>query len=208
MPSLQFEKKVSKDTGIICIAGLDEAGRGALAGPVVAAAVILPLDSPQRLKQLQGVNDSKQLTAKKREQLYPLIIANVLSFGVGASPAKDIDEMGIIPATKQAMLLALDQLDPTADYLLVDGRIRLKNSPLPQQSIIRGDSKSLSIAAASILAKVTRDRMMVALDGSFPQYGFARHKGYGTEFHRDAISRMGPTPVHRMSFSPMRKTLL
>jgi ribonuclease HII len=187
---------------------LDEAGRGALAGPVVAAAVILPLDSPQKLKALIGVNDSKQLTARKRERLYSLIVANALSFGIGSTPARDIDEMGIIPATKQAMLLAVDQLEPPAGYLLIDGRIRLKNISLRQQSIIRGDGKSLSIAAASILAKVTRDRIMVELDGRHPQYGFAKHKGYGTEFHRAAIARLGPTPEHRMSFSPLRKKLL
>jgi ribonuclease HII len=208
VPSLQFEKSVRKETGLICIAGLDEAGRGALAGPVVAAAVILPLDAPQRLKSLDGVNDSKQLSAKKRERLYSLIIANALCFGIGSTPAADVDEIGIIPATKLAMLSALDQLEPAAVYLLIDGRIRLKNIPLPQQSIIRGDSKSLSIAAASILAKVTRDRIMVELDGRYPQYGFARHKGYGTEFHRAAIARLGPTPEHRMSFSPLRKALL
>jgi ribonuclease HII len=187
---------------------LDEAGRGALAGPVVAAAVILPLDSPQKLKALNGVNDSKQLTAKKRERLYSLIVANALSFGIGSTPAGDIDELGIIPATKQAMLLAVDQLEPPAGYLLIDGRIRLKNISLRQQSIIRGDGKSLSIAAASILAKVTRDRIMIELDGRYPQYGFARHKGYGTEFHRAAITRLGPILEHRMSFSPLRKTLL
>ena len=208
MPTLQFEKSVRKKTGASCIAGLDEAGCGALAGPVVAAAVILPLDAPQRLKQLDEVNDSKQLSAKKRERLYSLIVTNALSFGIGSTPVKGIDDNGIIPATKQAMLLALEQLEPNADYLLIDGRIRLKNISLPQQSIIRGDSKSLSIAAASILAKVTRDRIMVELDGRYPQYGFARHKGYGTEFHRAAIERLGPMPQHRMSFSPLRKTLL
>ena len=208
MPNLQFEKSARKETGISCIAGLDEAGRGALAGPVVAAAVILPLDAPQRLDQLIEVNDSKQLSAKKRERLYTLIIANVLTFGIGSTPAANIDEIGIIPATKLAMLSALELLESSAGYLLIDGRIRLKSIPLPQQSIIRGDGKSLSIAAASILAKVTRDRIMVELDGRYPQYGFARHKGYGTEFHRAAITRLGPTPEHRMSFSPLRKTLL
>jgi len=208
VPTLQFEERVSKETGVGHIAGLDEAGRGALAGPVVAAAVIMPLDDPQRLQQLNEVNDSKQLTAKARERMYPLIVANVLSYGIGSCPAADIDETGIIPATKQAMLQALSQLKPQADYLLIDGRIRLTRIALPQQSIIRGDSKSFSIAAASILAKVTRDRIMVALDSRYRDYGFARHKGYGTEYHRDAISRLGPTPEHRMSFSPMRKTLL
>ncbi len=208
MPNLHFENGVWKETGSSLIAGLDEAGRGALAGPVVAAAVILPLDSPPRLQQLDEVNDSKQLSAKKRDQLYALIIANALSFGVGATPAAEIDQIGIIPATKLAMLAALEQLQPSAAYLLIDGRIRLKNIPLPQQSIIRGDSKSLSIAAASILAKVTRDRIMVALDARYPAYGFARHKGYGTEFHRGAIARLGPMPEHRMSFSPLRTPLV
>ena len=208
MPNLHFENKVRKETGVIYIAGLDEAGRGALAGPVVAAAVILPLDAPKQLQKLDDVNDSKQLSAKKREHLYSLIIANALTFGIGSSPAEDVDEMGIIPATKQAMLSALEQLEPLAEYLLIDGRIRLKNTPLRQQSIIRGDSKSLSIAAASILAKVTRDRIMIELDSQHPEYGFARHKGYGTEFHRAAIIRLGPTTEHRMSFSPLRKTLI
>lgn len=208
MPGLHFENIVRKETGCHYIAGLDEAGRGALAGPVVAAAVILPLDAPKRLQKLNEVDDSKQLSANKRERLYKLIIANALTFGIGFSPAADVDTMGIIPATKQAMLSALEQLEPPAEYLLIDGRIRLKNTPLRQQSIIRGDGKSLSIAASSILAKVTRDRFMVELDKHHPGYGFARHKGYGTEFHRSAITRLGPTPEHRMSFSPLRKTLI
>jgi len=208
VPNLKFENNVIKETDASRIAGLDEAGRGALAGPVVAAAVILPLDSPERLQQLDEVNDSKQLTAQKRERLYPLIIANVISYGIGSIPASDIDEIGIIPATKLAMLTALEQLEPSADYLLIDGRIRLKNIPLPQQSIIRGDSKSLSIAAASILAKVARDQIMIALENQYPGYGFAWHKGYGTKYHRAAITRLGPTPQHRMSFSPLREPLV
>ena len=208
MPNLKFENNAIKEAGVNRIAGLDEAGRGALAGPVVAAAVILPLDSPERLQQLDEINDSKQLTAQKRERLYPLIIANALSYGIGSVPAPDIDEIGIIPATKLAMLAALEQLGPSAEYLLIDGRIRLKNIPLRQQSIIRGDGTSLSIAAASILAKVTRDRIMIALENDYPEYGFARHKGYGTEIHRAAITRLGPTIQHRMSFSPLRKPLV
>ncbi len=208
MPSILRENSIYKESGLATIAGLDEAGRGALAGPVVAAAVILPLDEPERLQQLHEVNDSKQLSAKTRERLFSLITANVLCYGIGSCQAADIDEMGIIPATKEAMLQALSQLDPQAGYLLIDGRIRLKRTPLPQQAVIRGDSKSLSIAAASILATVTRDRMMVDLDGRYPQYGFARHKGYGTEFHRQAIAQLGATPEHRLSFSPLRQTLL
>ncbi len=190
------------------IAGLDEAGRGALAGPVVAAAVILPLDDPDSLFQLEEVNDSKQLTAKQREALYPVITEYVLAFAVGAVPAQAIDLIGIIPATKQAMRTAVAQLSPAPDYLLIDGRIRLTTLNIPQQAIIRGDSQSLSIAAASIIAKVIRDRLMVALDSQYPQYGFAQHKGYGTEMHRQAIAEFGPCPRHRYSFAPIRQTLV
>ena len=208
VPDLLFEENARKESGVSAVAGLDEAGRGALAGPVVAAAVMLPLDSPQKLMLLKEVNDSKQLTAAKREHLAALITANALTFGIGSTPAAVIDKIGIIPATKLAMLAALEQLDPPADYLLIDGRIRLKNIPLRQQSIIRGDGKSLNIAAASILAKVSRDAFMVQLHTLYPQYGFARHKGYGTEFHRRALAHWGPMPEHRLSFAPLCKTLV
>ena len=190
------------------IAGLDEAGRGALAGPVVAAAVILPLDDPDSLDVLEEVNDSKQLSAKQREALFPVITEYTLAFAVGVVPAQAIDLMGIIPATKQAMRTAVAQLTPPPDYLLIDGRIRLTTLNIPQQAIIRGDSQSLSIAAASIIAKVTRDRLMAALDSQYPHYGFAQHKGYGTEMHRQAIAEFGPCPQHRYSFSPIRQTLV
>jgi ribonuclease HII len=205
---LLIETAVFTETGLSLMAGLDEAGRGALAGPVVAAAVILPLDNPEALAHLHEVNDSKQLSAKTRTRLYDLITTHALAYGVGQEPAPVIDEIGIIPATKRAMMTAVSQLSPPAQYLLIDGRIRLRNNPLPQQAIIRGDSKSVSIAAASILAKVTRDRIMVAMDGRYLQYGFARHKGYGTEQHRAALKKHGPAPVHRYSFSPIRQSLL
>ena len=208
MASLEFETAVLSQHNISLIAGLDEAGRGALAGPVVAAAVILPLGNPDALNQLHEVDDSKQLTAKAREALFSRITHHALAFAIGQEPPEVIDEIGIIPATKRAMLTAVSQLTPPAQYLLIDGRIRLKNSPLPQQSIIRGDSKSLSIAAASILAKVTRDRIMVELDAQYLPYSFAQHKGYGTEQHRRAIEKFGPTPIHRYSFAPIRKPLL
>ena len=208
MASLEFETAVFTQTSLPHIAGLDEAGRGALAGPVVAAAVILPLNNPDALAHLHEVNDSKQLSAKKREAMFSLITEHALAFGIGQEPADVIDEIGIIAATKRAMITAVSQLTPPAQYLLIDGRIRLKNSPLPQQSIIRGDSKSLSIAAASILAKVTRDRLMIELDAHYLPYGFAQHKGYGTEQHRSAIEKYGPAPVHRYSFAPIRKPLL
>ena len=208
VPNLQYEIAIQKDHGPVRIAGLDEVGRGALAGPVVAAAVILPIGSPEKLNRLVEVNDSKQLPAKVREKLSLAIKSNALCYGVGAVEASKIDEMGIIPATKLAMLQALSQLEPEAQFLLIDGRIVLKSTPLPQQALIRGDNKSLSIAAASILAKVFRDKLMVEMDSQFPAYGFARHKGYGTEFHRDAISRLGPISEHRYSFAPIRSPLL
>ena len=206
MPTLDWETAVSPP--YIHIAGLDEAGRGALAGPVTAAAVIFPRNNPHLLDALQGVNDSKQLSAQVREQLFSRITHYAATYAVASVSAAIIDQVGIVPATKQAMMLALAQLAPAADYLLIDGLIRLPNCPLPQQAIIRGDSHSLSIAAASILAKVTRDREMIALDESYPQYGFARHKGYGTAAHLAAIGRYGPSPVHRHTFAPMRQTLI
>lgn len=208
MPDLSLETAVFLQQHLLYIAGLDEAGRGALAGPVVAAAVILPLDDADMQQHLAGVNDSKQLTAKQREALFARITRHALAYGIGQEPAAVIDEFGIIPATKRAMQQALDQLKPQAEFLLIDGRIRLKNNPLPQQSVIRGDAQSVSIAAASILAKVTRDRLMVAEDARFPKYGFARHKGYGTEFHLAALAAHGPCPLHRHTFAPIRQPLL
>jgi len=206
VPNFDWETAVSPP--YLHIAGLDEAGRGALAGPVTAAAVIFPRYTPDLLKILQGINDSKQLRAKAREQLFVRVTDCALAYGIGSVAATVIDEIGIILATKQAMMMALGQLSPMADYLLIDGRIRLPNTSLPQQSIIRGDSQSLSIAAASILAKVTRDREMIALADVYPQYGFAQHKGYGTEAHMAAIAEFGPSPIHRHTFAPMRQTLL
>ncbi len=208
MPTLDFENKVVGKNGFAFVAGLDEAGRGALAGPVVAAAVILPLDAVDLLEVLSGVDDSKRLTAVARQTHYTTITQTALTYGIGILDAKTIDQIGIIPSTKQAMLTAVAQLTPPPDYLLIDGRIRLKTTPIPQQSIIRGDSHSLSIAAASILAKVTRDQLMIEMDAQYPGYGFARHKGYGTEYHRHQLEALGPTAVHRYSFAPLRKTLL
>jgi len=208
VPTLELEHQILATSGLRFIAGLDEAGRGAIAGPVVAAAVILSLDQPDQLDTLNEVNDSKQLSYRKREHLYRVIIENVLAYGIGFTAADLIDEFGIIPATKKAMVSALSNLSIAAEYLLIDGRIRLKSIALPQKAIIRGDSKSLSIAAASILAKVARDRHMVELDAQHPQYGLARHKGYGTRHHLDAIAMHGPTSIHRHSFAPIRQRLL
>jgi ribonuclease HII len=206
--SLAIESDILNDYGVAAVAGLDEAGRGALAGPVVAAAVILPLKSTSQLARLIEVDDSKQLSAGKRAELYEVIQEVALTFGVGSKTAPYIDRHGIITATKQAMLDALQELHPPAEFLLIDGRIRLKQSPFPQRSIIRGDSISLSIAAASILAKVTRDQIMITLDKSYPGYEFASHKGYGTERHRMILKKLGPTPEHRLTFAPLKATLL
>ncbi len=208
MATLDLENEIRKETGETAVAGLDEAGRGALAGPVAAAAVILPLDDVLRLNTLVEVDDSKKLSAAKRESLYDLVIEHALAYGIGFASARFIDEFGIIAATKEAMMVALAKLEVAPQILLIDGRIRLPQVELPQQSIIHGDSKSLSIAAASILAKVARDRLMVELDRSNPAYGFARHKGYGTAVHCEAISRLGPMNEHRLTFAPLRETLV
>lgn len=208
MPTIELETAVCQENNLRYIAGLDEAGRGALAGPVVAAAVILPLEDGALLDTLAEVNDSKQVTAARRDVLFEQIMQVAITYGIGATPPDVIDAIGIIPATKLAMQAALKQLDPVADYLLVDGRLRLSAIPTPQQSVIRGDSLSLSIAAASILAKVARDRQMIAADTTFPAYGFARHKGYGTAQHLAALSEHGPCVIHRHSFAPIKRPLL
>lgn len=208
-PNLELERSICREAGVRYVVGLDEAGRGAVAGPVVAAAVILPLDAPQALQKLKDVNDSKQLTPRRREQLYDLIVTHALCWGVGRSSPEEIDRLGIIPANARAMEQALSQLDPGGEFLLIDGRMRLRNVSLPQQSVVRGDSKSLTIAAASILAKVSRDRQMIALDEDYPQYGFGRHKGYCTQQHVEALTHHGPCEsVHRFSFAPIRTPLL
>jgi ribonuclease HII len=206
--TLEFEQQLYDVTSFENIAGIDEAGRGALAGPVAAAAVILPLGDPVRLARLSAVNDSKTLSAKKRDYFYDLIIENAVAYGIGSASSIRIDREGIVSATKHAMREAVAHLLPTPDYLLIDGRIRLATLPISQKSIIRGDSKSLSIAAASILAKVTRDRFMVALAELYPQYGFDRHKGYATPEHLSAIIQYGPINLHRHSFAPVRRKLL
>jgi len=196
------------------IVGLDEAGRGSWAGPVVAGAVILPIVRPDLsqwpvlsiVEGLEGVRDSKQLTSRQRERLYGIIESAALDVGVGIVPPDMIDELGIVPATRQAMGLAIAQLNPPPDFLLID-YLNLPGLSIPQKSITRGDALSLSIAAASIVAKVTRDRLMVELDARCQGYGFARHKGYGTPQHRESLVRLGPSPIHRLSFAPMRLML-
>lgn len=176
------------------VAGVDEVGRGCLAGPVVAAAVILP-----RELLITGVDDSKKLTPKSRERLFPIITANAVSYAIGMVEAEEIDSINILQATRKAMTLAVTSLAARPDVVLIDGRDAL-DLDLPQETIIGGDSRCHAIAAASIIAKVTRDRMMTALQEQFPNFGFANHKGYGTETHLNEIRRFGPTPLHRRSF--------
>ncbi len=190
--------------GYRCVAGLDEAGRGAWAGPVVAAAVVLPPGEPDLLRRLAGVRDSKQLSAARRELCLDVILAQAVAVGVGAVPPAEIDALGIVPATRQAMHQALDALTSPADYLLID-HLALPECALPQVCLPKGDARVLSIAAASIVAKVTRDRMMVELDARIPGYGFARHKGYGTAQHRAALASLGPCRSHRFSFAPLKE---
>ncbi len=205
LPTLA-EEMALLEQGYSFIAGLDEAGRGCLAGPVVAAAVILPLeDCDEALTRLTGVNDSKQLSAIQRECLYDVIMQYVIAASVGIGSVPLIDERNILNATKQAMRDALAQLKVSPQALLLDALL-LPDVPLPQRSIIKGDARCLSIAAASIIAKVTRDRLMVQLHEEYPHYGFARHKGYGTAQHLEALRTHGITPHHRRSFSPVRET--
>ncbi len=182
------------------IAGLDEAGRGALAGPVCVGAIILPDNDPHLVQTLRGVRDSKQLTPRKRHQLAPLIKETVHSWGIGFSSADEIDQFGIVPATRLAAGRALEMLHCFPDFLLTDFRLELPELDIPQAALVKGDQLSLSIAAASILAKTARDDFMCELNSKYPGYNFSRHKGYGTLFHREKISSLGFSPIHRKTF--------
>lgn len=191
-----FEREVFAQ-GWRRIAGVDEAGRGPLAGPIVAAAVILG-------EAIEGLDDSKRLTAKRRESLFSELASGPHAIGVAMVEAGNIDAMGIQAANYAAMAEAAAALAPPPDFLLVDGYV-IRGCALPQKRIIKGDARSWSIAAASIVAKVTRDRIMVSLHAAYPGYGFDRHKGYGTREHLDALERFGPCPAHRRSFAPVAK---
>ncbi len=199
VPSLAEEVKL-RAQGYQLIAGIDEVGRGALAGPVVAAAVILPsqMDTPW----LNQVRDSKQLSPARRQLLFGYIREIAISVGIGMVRHEVIDDRGIAKATRLAMKLAIDHLSPPPESLLID-YIRLPEVPLPQKGITSGDELCLSIACASIVAKVTRDRLMVELDKIYPGYGLADHKGYGTKAHISCLYRLGPSPIHRQSFRPI-----
>ena len=200
-PTLDEERKLQR-AGYTHIAGLDEAGRGAWAGPVSAAAVILPLNDAALPERLRGVCDSKLCTPRQRDVLFDQIREVALAWAVSLVPASEIDEIGIVPATRQAMRQAIYLLDPTPDALLIDA-LRLPSIELPQRSLNKGDLHCLAIAAASILAKVARDRRMVEAGQTHPDYGFARHKGYGTAQHRSALHLLGPLSIHRRSYRPI-----
>lgn len=191
----QYENK-AREKGYQLIAGIDEVGRGPLAGPVVAAAVILNTTTP-----ILGLNDSKKLSEAKRNELYGEIHEKATAIGIGIVSAEKIDQTNILKATKLAMKEAVEQLAVPVDYLLIDAET--VEIPIPQQALIKGDSLSNSIAAASIIAKVTRDRMMIEYNSLFPGYGFDSNVGYGTKKHLDGLEKNGPTPIHRKTFAPV-----
>lgn len=195
MSELWNFEHAAMEEGFSLICGVDEAGRGPLAGPVCAAAVILPPDL-----ELEGLNDSKKLSEKRREALYPLICEQALAYGIAFASEQEIDELNILQATFLAMRRAVGQLGRKPDLALVDGNREPDFCDIPVRTIIKGDSRSANIAAASILAKVTRDRFMLEQDAVYPQYGFAVHKGYGTQKHYAALREFGPCPIHRRSF--------
>ena len=204
-PELHFEKSLWEQ-GMHFVAGIDEAGRGALAGPVYAAAVVFPRDL-SLLKKLSGVRDSKVMTPSQRTIWADKVKKSALYHATGSASSKEIDQIGIIGATVLAIRRAILKLDLLPDHLLIDA-LTLKHIPIPQTSLIKGDARSLSIAAASILAKTARDKYMVALNQQYPGYHFKENKGYGTQIHLAAIQALGPCPFHRMSFAPMKPRLL
>lgn len=194
----QYEKKLWEN-GFKYIAGVDEAGRGPLAGPVYAAAVIFDKDTV-----IEGVNDSKKLTEKKREQLFKEITQKALAYSIVSVDEKEIDEINILSASLKAFSLALDGLKIKAEYALFDGN-RCPQVDIPCESVVKGDAKVFSIAAASILAKVARDRYITKMDEIYPQYGFAKHKGYPTKDHKEAVAKYGPSPIHRLTFKGVKE---
>lgn len=194
MPDYSYEK-AALQKGCKCVCGVDEAGRGPLAGPVCAAAVILPCDLV-----IEGLDDSKKLSEKKREALYDVITEKAVAYGIAFGSVEEIEEVNILGATYLAMCRAVDKLCGKADYVLIDGNRFPPMLDVPGECIVKGDSKSMSVAAASILAKVTRDRLLLKYAEKYPQYGFEKHKGYGTKVHIEAIRKYGITDIHRPSF--------
>lgn len=190
-----FYEQKADDAGYKTICGIDEAGRGPLAGPVYAAAVILPLGL-----EIDGLNDSKKLSEKKREQLFDIICENAVDYSIGVATEKEIDEINILKATFLAMHRAVEGLKTRPDYALIDGNQYPKIPFVTEETVVKGDAKSMSIAAASILAKVSRDRFMLEKAKEYPQYEFEKHKGYGTKLHYEKILEFGPSPIHRRTF--------
>jgi ribonuclease HII len=195
-----FERS-AREAGYTCIAGLDEAGRGPLAGPVVAAAVVLPVGL-----LIPGLTDSKQVSERERDRLFDVVREQAICYGIGIADERTIEDVNIYQATIVAMEQSLDALHPQPDYLLLDA-ITLPRVPIPQKPLIKGDYRSHSIAAASILAKVTRDRVMLELHERYPQYNFKKHKGYGTREHLEALRKHGPCDAHRKTFNPVARML-
>lgn len=194
MPDYEFEK-AAVNSGFSCICGVDEAGRGPLAGPVCAAAVILPDGAV-----IEGLDDSKKLTEKKREKLYDIIKETAVAYSVAYGTLEEIESVNILEATYLAMNRAIEGLSVKPDFALIDGNRVPRGIKIPCETIVKGDSKSMSVAAASVLAKVTRDRLMLEYDKKYPEYNFKKHKGYGTKEHTELIKQYGPCEIHRLSF--------
>ncbi len=201
-PTLDNENRLWT-SGYRIIAGLDEVGRGAWAGPLFAAAVILPAELPELEQRLAGVRDSKLLSPRQRIRLVETIHQVALAVSIGQASHEEVDRLGVVGATRRAMCIALAGLSVSPEFLLIDA-LQLCQVDLPQQSLIKGDVICLSIAAASIIAKVARDELCLQLDREYPGYGFAQHKGYGTALHRQCLAELGPAPIHRRSYEPVR----
>lgn len=193
MPNFEFEE-LKRSEGFVAVCGVDEAGRGPLCGPVVAAAVILPIGI-----EIEGLNDSKKLTEKKREKLFNIIKEKAIAYSIAEASPAEIDEINILNASMLAMRRAVEGLPFKADFALIDGNCS-RGFDIPTETVVKGDARSASIAAASILAKVTRDRQCIELDRLYPMYGIAKHKGYPTKEHMDAVRQYGPSPIHRLTF--------
>ena len=194
MPDYEFEK-AAVNSGFSCICGVDEAGRGPLAGPVCAAAVILPAGAV-----IEGLDDSKKLTDKKRERLYDIIKQTAVAYSVAYGTLEEIETVNILEATYLAMNRAIEGLTVKPDFALIDGNRVPRGIKIPCETVVKGDSRSMSVAAASVLAKVTRDRLMLEYDKKYPEYNFKKHKGYGTKEHTELIKQYGPCEIHRLSF--------
>lgn len=193
MPDYSIEQELHGE-GFTYVCGVDEAGRGPLCGPVFAAACILPDGL-----YIEGLNDSKKLTEKKREKLFDIIKKEAVAYSIASADVEEINEMNILEADLLAMRRAIDGLGVKADFAIIDGNIA-RDFQIPARAVVKGDSKSMSIAAASVLAKVARDRLCLELDREYPQYGIAKHKGYGTKEHKEALRKYGPSPIHRKKF--------